>query len=230
MSTYRKFSSFFVNYDNPESIGSKLRIKRAKRLVELIESTFNEHGLVNIVDIGGWEFYWKIVPEKVLSQNNVKITIVNIFTDKTPENHGIFNFINADGCHLSCFNDKSFHIAHSNSVVEHVGNWNRMKLFANEIMRVSEKYYVQTPNYWFPIEPHVVCPFFHWLPRPIQLLLLLKFQLGFHTKATSVNEAMEIIDDATLLNKTMFKALFVDARIITEWFLFLPKSLIAIKK
>jgi len=81
------------------------------------------------------------------------------------KDHGPFKFFEADGCNLAAFADHSFDIAHSNSVLEHVGSWARMVQFAKEVSRVSEKYFVQTPNYWFPIEPHFVTPFFQWFPK-----------------------------------------------------------------
>ena len=63
----------------------------------------------------------------------------------------IFSFVEGDGRNLSNFGDKTFDIAHSNSVLEHVGNWEDMHRFAGEIARVGRKYFVQTPSFWFPV-------------------------------------------------------------------------------
>ena len=59
-------------------------------------------------------------------------------------------YVVADGCHLP-FADDAFDMAFSNSVIEHVPDH---EAFSRELARVGRSYYVQTPNKWFPIEPH----------------------------------------------------------------------------
>ncbi|MCI0617392.1 class I SAM-dependent methyltransferase [bacterium] len=196
----------------------------------MIETIFREHGSVSIIDLGGTERYWGIVPRQFLDERNVNITIVNLPGNVKSKDHGLFRFVEADACHLSDFADKSFQLAHSNSVLEHVGDWRRMVQFANELSRVSQGYFVQTPNYWFPIEPHCMTPFFHWLPKPIRIWLVLHLQLGNWSKAASVDEAVQIVESARLLNRKMFQALFKDSHVRTERIFWLPKSLIAVKK
>jgi len=230
MSLTRKLAKRFSNYDRPTSVGSKLRMKRVTPLIEMIEKVSREHCPINILDIGGTKKYWNIFNMQYLYKHKVKITIVNLPSGKMPNDNGPFKFAEADGCNLVDFDDRSFHIAHSNSVVEHVGNWKRMVQFAKEISRVADKYFVQTPNYWFPIEPHFMTPFFHWLPKPIRVCLVSHFQLGHWGKATTIDEAMRIVESHHLLNRKMFHELFPDAVILTERFFCLPKSFIAIKK
>ncbi len=147
-----------------------------------------------------------------------------------PSDHGVFRFIEADACNLAMFSDQAFHVAHSNSVVEHVGDWDRMLLFANELSRVSQKYFVQTPNYWFPVEPHCMTPFFHWFPKPMRVWLVSKYELGHWAKGTSISHAVKIVESARLLNKKMFQELFKISEVRTEWFFCFPKSYIAVKK
>jgi hypothetical protein len=230
MSVTKVLAKKISAYDNPSSIASILRTKRIALFLNMIESIFKEHGAVSILDVGGTEMYWNIVPGRFLEEHNVRITILNLPGQAIPEDHGPFIFIAADGCDLSDFSDKSFHIGHSNSVVEHVGDWSRMVLFANELSRVSQRLFVQTPNYWFPIEPHCMTPFFHWLPKPIQVWLVLHFQLGHWEKASTVKQAVEIVESARMLDRAMFQALFKDAEILTERILGFPKSFIAFKK
>ena len=230
MSISRAIAKWFSNYDSQESIGSKLRKKRIGPMLEMIAAVFEENGAVRIIDIGGTERYWGIVPSQFLSDHNVSITIVNLPGTALPEDHGLFRFAGADACNLAEFDDKSFDIAHSNSVVEHVGDWARMVEFARELSRVSSRYFVQTPNFWFPVEPHFMTPFFHWLPKPMRLWLVLHFQLGHWRKATSVDEAVRTVESARLLNRSMLQALFVDAIILPERFFGLTKSYMAVKK
>jgi hypothetical protein len=49
------------------------------------------------------------------------------------------------------------------SVIEHVPRARRAA-FAAELRRVGHGWFVQTPAWSFPIEPHALLPFAHWLP------------------------------------------------------------------
>jgi SAM-dependent methyltransferase len=74
-------------------------------------------------------------------------------------------FVVADATDLP-FEDGSFDLVHASSVIEHVAPGRRAAL-AREVQRVGRGYLVQTPAYSFPIEPHALIPFVHWLPpRP----------------------------------------------------------------
>jgi hypothetical protein len=195
----------------------------------MIGEVFREKGEVNVIDVGGTRTYWNIIPVDLLKAQNVKITIVNLPDTETTFDDPLFSFVAGDGRNLSNFDANAFDIAHSNSVLEHVGNWDDMQRFAGEIARVGRKYFVQTPSFWFPIEPHCMTPFFHWLPVSIRIQLVLRFELGQWTKATNLFEAKQIVESAQLLTVKKMRAIFSDAIIHTEWLLF-PKSHIAIRK
>lgn len=64
----------------------------------------------------------------------------------------------------------------------------------------------------------------------MRIWLLLRFELGNWKKAESIDAAVRMIERVNLLNKKMLQELFKDAQILTERFLFLPKSFIAVKK
>ena len=160
MSLSKSIAKRLANYNDENSIGYKLRAKRAATLLQTIESTFQAQGEVRIIDIGGTQTYWKIFPAATLDRYNVSITLVNLPGAPRPQDQGRFTFAEASGCDLSLFQDNAFDNAHSNSVIEHVGDWEQMKRFASELRRVAPRHYVQTPNYWFPVEPHCMTPFF----------------------------------------------------------------------
>ncbi len=216
-----------INYQSEKSFAFKLRKKRAHRIKSLILNCYNEHKWVNIIDVGGTKTYWNIIPSKFLLDNNVHITIVNLPSpNPLPDDNKTFSFVDGDGCNLSSFSDKSFHIYHSNSVIEHVGSWENMVSFSEEAKRVADSYYIQTPNYWFPIEPHFLTPFFHWLPKSIRIKLVMNFSLGWFRKAKTYNEAAGFVDDCNLLSKKDLKKLFSNALVQNEKFLLLNKSII----
>ena len=61
------------------------------------------------------------------------------------------------------FADDEFDLVYCSSVIEHVPPARRME-FARELRRVGRGWYVQTPAYSFPIEPHSLLPGAQWLP------------------------------------------------------------------
>jgi SAM-dependent methyltransferase len=76
-------------------------------------------------------------------------------------------FVQADAAARLPFADGEFDLAYSSSVVEHVPP-ERRAAFAAEVRRVARGWLVQTPARSFPIEPHALLPFAHWLPVPLR--------------------------------------------------------------
>ncbi|HEY0443109.1 MAG TPA: methyltransferase domain-containing protein [Candidatus Limnocylindrales bacterium] len=79
--------------------------------------------------------------------------------------------VTADGRALP-FPDQSFTVGFSNAVIEHVGGRDDQRRFVGELVRTCERSFVATPNRWFPIDPHTLLPFVHWLPRRFRDRLL----------------------------------------------------------
>src|SRR4051795_4645757 len=76
-------------------------------------------------------------------------------------------FVQADATVRLPFEDDAFDLAYSSSVVEHLEPAQR-EAFARELKRVARGWYVQTPAHSFPVEPHALLPFAHWLPRGLR--------------------------------------------------------------
>jgi SAM-dependent methyltransferase len=72
-------------------------------------------------------------------------------------------FVQADAADGLPFDDGEFDLVFCSSVIEHVAPARRTA-FAAELRRVGRGFYVQTPAFSFPIEPHALLPFAHWLP------------------------------------------------------------------
>ena len=136
------------------------------------------------------------------------------------------------------FADDFFDVVFCSSVIEHttVGkekvweikdeaefarlSFQRQTILANEIRRIGQSYFVQTPNRNFIFETHSWLPFIAFLPRPL-LIKALKFFNRFWIKIT--------IPDFHLLDKNQMKSLFPEARIVSEKKFGMIKSIIAIK-
>lgn len=233
MSLQKRLIDSLVDYHNPYSLASRMRRKRSALLVQLLRTIHASKGNVRIVDIGGSPIYWDTIPKALFEKLNLHIDIVNlpeaIERDQRMQQSSRFTIIEGNGCDLSMINDNSYDLAHSNSTIEHVGGWKNMTQFAKEIRRISGSYYVQTPSFLFPVEPHAVLPFFHWLPEQVRIHLCMRMPLGRYPKCTNVSQAAAFVEDAKLLTKRMFSELFPDGSIVKERFMFLTKSYVAIR-
>jgi SAM-dependent methyltransferase len=76
-------------------------------------------------------------------------------------------FVQADATVGLPFADEEFDLVYSSSVIEHVPSVRR-EAFASEVRRVGRGWFVQTPARSFPIEPHALLPFAHWLPPAVR--------------------------------------------------------------
>jgi SAM-dependent methyltransferase len=72
-------------------------------------------------------------------------------------------FVRADASAGLPFAKGEFDLVYCSSVIEHVPP-PRRAAFAAEVRRVGRGWFVQTPAYSFPLEPHSLLPFAHWLP------------------------------------------------------------------
>ncbi|MFC1468038.1 class I SAM-dependent methyltransferase [Verrucomicrobiota bacterium] len=97
------------------------------------------------------------------------VTVINLQKwDNVPDN---IHYIQGNACRMDMLADKSFDLAFPNSVIEHVGDFEKQQQMANEIRRVAESYWVQTPYKHFPLEVHMMFPFFQYLPLKVRAWL-----------------------------------------------------------
>lgn len=217
------------DYNNVNSLGSRFRRRRFEPLLRTIERIHAEKGCVSILDIGGMEFYWNIVPADELARLGVRVTLLNLPDDVRPvQRPDIFKAVEGTGCRLP-FDDRSFDVSHSNSVIEHVFGWEAKEAFAREAMRVADIWFHQTPNFWFPWEPHFGLPIFHWLPEPIRIAISRRRRLGWTPRSEDIGQAMKVMEYATLLTRDQVAFLFPDATVSKERFLGLAKSFVAMR-
>jgi hypothetical protein len=199
----------------------------------MIEGLLQEGQTLRILDVGGRAEYWNMLPAHL--RGRVHLTLLNYGEELaaySQQVEGGLNFENASGnaCAMPEFGDGSFDLVHSNSVIEHVGLYANMQDFAAEIRRVATAYYVQTPNFWFPIDPHTAFPFLHWLPDPIRLFAHTHFSLGL-AKKSDFASAVSRMDGCRMISRRYMRALFPDAAHSSERFaLIFAKSLIAVRE
>jgi hypothetical protein len=141
------------------------------------------------------------------------------------------------------FEQDAFDIVFCSSVIEHATGakpdilacrngrqfrreaWQHQTRLADEIRRVSRRYFVQTPNRWFPIEAHTWLPGVQFLPR--------RALMGFLPLLDRSPWPWKMRPDIALLSARDMQNLFPDAVIVRErsaaLTLGLTKSLIAVK-
>lgn len=230
MSLTQRLAEQTFDYRREGATGSRFRRRRIALLMDLVDAVHAQRGHVELLDVGGTRDYWRIVDEDYLEARDVRITLVNLPGDHASRSEGRFTFVPGDACDLHDFADKAFDIVHSNSVVEHVGDWSKMTAYASEVDRLADRWFVQAPNFWFPVEPHAMTPFLHWLPKPLRVRLVMRFGLGHWRRQPDVASAVRRVDSARLLSGQMFRALFPDAEIHAERIGPLTKSWIAVKR
>ena len=197
-----------------DSLSAHFRRKRAAHFLALLAEIPRP---VRILDVGGEEAFWDVIG----TEPGLDILLVNI-EPQTPRGTNV-RFALADARNLAEFGDGSFDLVVSNSVIEHVDDPAAM---AREIQRVGRHFYVQTPNKWFPIEPHFLVPFFQFLPRAARAWLLTRFDLGWLTRSPDREHARAVVASINLLGARELRALFPRARLWRERFFGLTKSLV----
>ena len=196
-------------------------------LVAMVKDQQSRTGSASVLDIGGTLAYWRPLLPLLLASGRCRIHVANLSAPERSDG-AIETSVIADGRSLP-FGDRSFDIAHSNSVIEHVGQWRDMAAFAGEVRRVAASYFVQTPNFAFPIEPHYGLPFIHWLAPQVRASLLQCRPLGRFDQAPQAGDAAMAVQDSHLLTRSQVTALFPDATIKSERFAGLAKSFIAVR-
>lgn len=154
---------------------------------------FNSTNEIVAVDLNPLESEW-------LEQDNVQVQV-------------------ADATKLP-FADGEFPVVFSSSVIEHIPK-ELQQAFADEVRRVGRRYFVQTPNRYFPIEPHYQFPVFQFFPERLQRALNARFSLGWRPKGQW--------EETNLLSARDLRGLFPDGEIHREKLFGLTKSLMIVR-
>ncbi|MGB8818692.1 MAG: class I SAM-dependent methyltransferase [Rhizobiaceae bacterium] len=216
-------------YKDKKSIEFSFRARRFQEIRRIMEEILEEKGSCHVLDLGGSEKYW-LIGEDFIKANRERLhfTIINPEPQESTDT-GLFSFSVGDATDPDLFKDQSFDLVHSNSVIEHVGNWDAIQRFADNTRRLGKRYFMQTPNFWFPYEPHFRFPGFQWLPASLRALMMTKMKLGFFAKQETYAEAKCHVDSIRLLSAGEIHKLLPDATIKRERIFGMAKSIMAIR-
>ncbi len=212
-------------YDNrqSDSWATNLRNHRLNLFKSLLTTLETP---IKILDVGGTLEFWKN-SGLIDSDRDIQLTVLNMNPlEVSGEYLNIKTFV-GDARNMKDFADGEFDVIFSNSVIEHVGDYRDQDLMAREIVRIGKQYFIQTPNLYFPIEPHFVFPLFQFFPRELKFWLVTHFKLGWYERVTDEKAAWELVNEVRLLSKDEFKSIFPNAAIYQEKVFGLTKSFIA---
>lgn len=199
------------------------RFEAFERLVdELLEQSSRP---VRILDIGGTNSFWE--KRGWAGRRDVEVVLVNLEAEE--REHANIEPRAGDATDLSELPDQSFDVVFSNSVIEHLETYERQAAMAAEVCRLAPLYWVQTPNFWFPVEPHFLTPAWHWLPVSLRVALLRRRRWGWRGPCPDAKHAQALVREIRLMRGRELKRLFPDATLEAERIGPLVKSFVAVR-
>lgn len=198
-------------------IMSIYRPARAKDIADRFPVIFDPDA--RILDIGGGAFPWSYI------KPSAKITVLNLELPESIIDHPEIQFVAGNALHIP-FHPMAFDLVFSNSVIEHVGDYQKQHYFAMGMLNASKRLYCQTPNRWFPIEPHILTLFIHWFPFSVKRRLVRYFSVWGLLTRPDQKKIDETLHNLTLLSRSEFAALFPGCTMREEKVLGLTKSFI----
>ena len=198
------------------SIALNFRKKRFAFVKALIASLPRP---LHILDVGGTQSFCEHMG---LAEDDLQLTLLNT----EPVEATLPNLISiiGDARAMPAFKDKEFEVVFSNAVIEHVGTFEQQRQMAEEVQRVGKRYIIHTPNRYFPIEPHVLIPFFQFLPLNLKVLIA-THSPDWGWKSSHVGE----LNTIRLMSERELRSIFPGARVYKERFWGLTKSFILYK-
>ena len=205
----------------PTSFANKLRARRFRQFETLAARLPRP---LRLLDVGGTNAFWE--NRGWHERTDVEILTLNIFAEK--QRHANIKPYTGDATSLAQFGDRSIDVVFSNSVIEHLFTFENQRRMAGEIQRVGKAFWVQTPNYWFPIEPHFHFVGWQWLPLAVRASILRRWTCGWRGPCRDPIGARRLVEEIRLLTRKELRGLFPRANIVAERFYGLVKSWIAV--
>jgi len=161
-----------------------------------------------------------------INRDDVQIVTLNLTAE--PKRFSNIESVVGDATDLSQFEDASFDVAFSNSVIEHLFSFDNQKRMASEVSRVGKAYWVQTPNFWFPVEPHFQVPGWQWIPFEMRVSLIRRWKCGWRGPCADLEQARQLVREVRLMTKAELCQAFPGADVVPEHFAGLVKSWVVI--
>lgn len=207
---------------DPRALAGRLRQARFALFQSLV-ARLAPSGEIAVLDVGGAPDYWLRLAG--FDHLPVQVTLLNLIPYPPPA-HPRLHVAVGDARAMPQFADGAFDLVHSNSVIEHVGDWEDQQQVSAEIRRLGRAYFIQTPNRYFPLEPHFLLPGFQFLPPGLKGAIAARWRPGWY-RNRSAEVAAADARAIRLLNRRELRQLFPNAHLWAERFLGLTKSWVA---
>lgn len=207
--------------DEPGSFANRLRARRFEQFESLITRLPRP---IRILDVGGTNAFWE--NRGWQQRSDVEILTLNLTAEQ--QLHSNIKPIVGDATNLVEFENHSIDVVFSNSVIEHLFTLEQQSRMASEVQRVAKAFWVQTPNFWFPMEPHFHVPGWQWLPISARVSLIQHRRCGWRGPCPDAEKARSLVEEVRLLSSSELKVLFPAAKLIPERFFGFVKSWIAV--
>lgn len=173
---------------------------------------------MKILDLGGRPQFWRDAPVRPMA-----VTTVNLID--LPADEPWITTLIKDACELI---PGTYDLVISNSLLEHLGGVARRAQFAESVRQAADRWWIQTPYRYFPIEPHWFFPGFQFLPLPMRIAITRRWPLGYR-RAGTPQKAYELVQEVELVTITEMRRLFPEGDIWFERMGGLVKSLVAVR-
>jgi hypothetical protein len=209
------------------SFSNTRRTRRFEAFAAIVEDLLATRSRpIRILDIGGTNSFWE--KRGWAGREDVEIVLVNLWAEERV--HPNIEGLAGDATDLSEFADGSFDVVFSNSVIEHLQTRANQAAMAAEVRRLAPVHWIQTPNFWFPVEPHFLTPAWHWLPVSARVALLRRRRWGWRGPLPDASEAETAVREIRLMRRSELARMFPDSELRREKIGPFVKSFVAVQR
>lgn len=200
---------------------------RSRRIkMQMLERYVPLDGSERVLDIGSQvDLQSRQILERFPDQS--RITAINVLEEHLDAIRTAYPGVRtmlADARQLP-FPDRSFYFVYSNAVIEHVGDFEAQRRMADEVRRVGKRWFLTTPNRWYPFEFHARMPLISWLPpRWMHKTARLWAYNHVRRRYQPGNDS----SDVHLLTRRQLQRLFPDSLVLLPRVTFWPETLVVV--
>lgn len=208
--------------EGPSSVGAR----RRERRWDLLRRLFPDIEEMTVIDLGGTVEAWQRAPVRP-----AHVVVLNLLEPGESAEPWVRPVL-GDACAArqvlaEAGAPTSYDLVFSNSLIEHVGGHAPRAALAREVAALAPRHWVQTPNRYFPVEPHWLCPGLQFLPVAARARVAAVWPLA-HSRPACPADALAEVEWTELIGRTELRGYFPDSRIHHERMAGLTKSLVAV--
>ena len=191
---------------------------------------------VRIIDLGGTVSMWE--RWGLSADDRLRIDLANNFSmdvnnkDNLSKSSNISK-VTVDVTTLTTSDYQRYDVIFSNSMLEHLADFEQQRSVAREIVESRRPYFIQVPNKYCLVDPHFahpLAPFYAAWPRSFQTRMLRISGLNGGARARSHAQAEHRLKFYYPLSKSDMSSLFSDAEVLVERNFGMSMSIVALRR